>query len=513
MERHSSSKDSSTNGRNTSTLKGRHLHQRRGQRRRPSSPAFLKCYFRLLVGFLVALVIAYLAALSSFQRINELESVKNTERFDSQRNDESLTVDIAEGIDDDGKDDDGKDDDDDDSSIENISNKGVETTNGNREHEERITIGVASTVTGCGSDPFVDGAAVLKYSLDVHSRRATSKFKYHNYILYHPSAKKCVLPLMNLGYTLIERQTPIEVEEIGGDGVLRERIVNNGCCGEKELIKLEAFRLTDHPIIIHLDLDVLINKPIDDLLDFMMNPDRYKNSPELLAKIPIMWPEKDIPDDITFLFTKDYNVVAPKRPDKPYQGGFFVIKPSLETYHKFVDIVRKGDYDVKRGWGNKVGPFYGGMTIQGLFPWYYEYLHPGNSVELNRCKYNNMSDKPHFERDDGTKVCRTNENECEDCRFASMDDVMTFHFTICQKPWFCLPYRKNGIKNFELCRAMNRKWYMLRSEMEQSWGRSGIGTGSFIQDHYNGFCSGTSVKGYQQIQQPYGRPLKTSHIK
>ena len=163
---------------------------------------------------------------------------------------------------------------------------------------------------------------------------------------------------------------------------------------QKELIKLEAFRLTEHPIIVHLDLDVIINKPLDDVLDFMINPEPYRKSPELLAKIPIMWPEKDIPDDISLIFTKDYNVVAPKRVDKPYQGGFFAIKPSLDTYNEYLGIVRKGDYDVKKGWGGKVGPFYGGMTIQGLLPWYFEYLHPGKSVELNRCKYNNMSDKP-----------------------------------------------------------------------------------------------------------------------
>lgn len=96
----------------------------------------------------------------------------------------------------------------------------------------KITIGVASTVTGCGSDPFVDGAAVLKYSFDVHSKSEGSKFKYKHYIMYHPDARECVLPLEALGYTLLERPTPIKVEDIRGDGGLRERIVTNGCCGE-----------------------------------------------------------------------------------------------------------------------------------------------------------------------------------------------------------------------------------------------------------------------------------------
>lgn len=261
--------------------------------------------------------------------------------------------------------------------------------------------------------------------------------------------------------------------------------------------------MTQHPVVVHLDLDVLINKPMDDMLDFMMNPKKYQNSPELLAKIPIMWPEKKIPDDISLVFTKDYNVVAPKRHDKPYQGGFFVIKPSIDTYNEFLNILREGDYDVKHGWGGKVGPFHGGMTIQGLLPWYYQYLHPGRSVELNRCKYNNMNDKPFLERNNGSRPCRTNEDKCEDCRFTNEDDIFTFHFTICQKPWSCLNFREN-MDEFRLCRVMNRKWYTLRSEMEASWGRSGIGPGVLLPDQYKGFCNRIGQKGYQPIRLPYG---------
>lgn len=273
---------------------------------------------------------------------------------------------------------------------------------------------------------------------------------------------------------------------------------------QKELIKLEAYRLTEHPIVIHLDLDVIIHKPMDDVLDFMMNPKRYKNSPELLSKIPIMWPEKDIPDDISLLFTKDYNVVAPRRRDKPYQGGFFVIKPSVKTYNEFVEIVLSGDYNVLKGWGNKVGPFYGGMTIQGLLPWYYEYVRPGISVELNRCRYNNMNDNPNIERENFIR-CRTNEEECEDCRHTSSDNIFTFHFTICQKPWHCLRLKKNHTDS-ALCREMHGKWYELRSELEASWGRNKIGPGSYYLDHYKGYCSYFGKKGYQSIQLPYGQP-------
>lgn len=87
---------------------------------------------------------------------------------------------------------------------------------------------------------------------------------------------------------------------------------------KKELIKLESFRLTQYPLVIHLDLDAVINKPMDDVLDFMLDPKRFQASSELRAKVPLMWREEQIPNQVEFVFTKDYNVVAPKRADKPY---------------------------------------------------------------------------------------------------------------------------------------------------------------------------------------------------
>jgi hypothetical protein len=364
-----------------------------------------------------------------------------------------------------------------------------------------ITIGVASTVTGCGDDPFIDGAAVLKYSLDMHS---TARYDYRMYILYHPSAAECVAPLSSMGFTLLERPTPVNVEDIGGDGGLRERIVITGCCGEKELIKLEAYTLLDHPIVIHLDLDAIIRKPMDDVIDFMLDPTSYRPGGQNESRrpaLPLMWPEKDIPEEVSLMFTKDYNVVAPRRRDKPYQGGFFMIRPSMETYEEFRQIVLEGNYDVKSGWGGKVGPFHGGMTIQGLLPWYYEYLHPGRSVELNRCVYNNMNDKPMHEKEDGKKRCRTNEEHCEDCRYRPVEDIVTFHYTICQKPWSCLPFTSQR-PDHALCRTMKQEWFLYRSQLETSWGRAGHGEGTFQSDRYLGYC--TAQGAYVPIALPYG---------
>lgn len=58
------------------------------------------------------------------------------------------------------------------------------------------------------------------------------------------------------------------------------------------------------------------------------------------------------------------------------------------------------------------------MTIQGLLPWYYEYLHPNQAVELNRCVYNNMADNPTTDeaiQDVAQGRCRTNQEVRKSC--------------------------------------------------------------------------------------------------
>lgn len=106
---------------------------------------------------------------------------------------------------------------------------------------EAVQIGFAVTVTGCGSDPITEGAAVLKHSIhlsSVHGNRG-GRYDYKMYAIYHPDGEQCALPLKDLGYTLVKRETPVAVKDIEGE-FLRQNIEKNGCCGEKELVKLEG---------------------------------------------------------------------------------------------------------------------------------------------------------------------------------------------------------------------------------------------------------------------------------
>lgn len=65
-------------------------------------------------------------------------------------------------------------------------------------------------------------------------------------------------------------------------------------------------------------------------------------------------------------------------------GGFLVIRPSIERFKEFQAIIRKGDH-TERGWGGShIGNFWGGQTIQGIIPYFYYSIHPGEALELNR---------------------------------------------------------------------------------------------------------------------------------
>ena len=199
-------------------------------------------------------------------------------------------------------------------------------------------------------------------------------------------------------------------------------------------------------------------------------------------------------------------MVGVGRKYKPVQGGFLVLRPSMDVYNEFVSIIKEGDFRAKGGWGGLVGPFHGSMTFQGIIPYYYDALHPGQAVELNRCVYNQMADNPR----DGKTVndilhgnCRTGQTDCEDCRSRPIDDVVTAHFTLCQKPWLCLPQDQDIIQQ-RLCRKLHHEWHRIRADLEQSWGRSQIGSGSYQVDHFYGHCSHSGKGGYLPIAQPFG---------
>lgn len=209
---------------------------------------------------------------------------------------------------------------------------------------------------------------------------------------------------------------------------------DSGCCGASEFVKLWAYTLVEYHRVVHLDMDTIIYKNMDEL--FEINSE--------------------------LLFTGDYGMKGGS-PVPPVQGGFLVIRPSVSRFEELRGIIRKGDFG-SAGWGGShIGNFWGGQTVQGILAYFYHSVHPGESQELNRCIYNCMVDNPYKA---GTTRCLDGNATCEDCRLQRIENVASAHFTICQKPWTCTFH--NNPRNQALCTDLHDKWFSFRDSFEKS---------------------------------------------
>lgn len=54
--------------------------------------------------------------------------------------------------------------------------------------------------------------------------------------------------------------------------------------------------------------------------------------------------------------------------------------------------------------------------------------------------------------------------DTEECSSQSLEEIYSAHFTVCQKPWTCSPYRTR------LCDALRDAWFTMRREAEEYFG-------------------------------------------
>eukprot|EP00956_Cyclotella_meneghiniana_P038352 scaffold152695_cov38-Cyclotella_meneghiniana.AAC.3 len=127
---------------------------------------------------------------------------------------------------------------------------------------------------------------------------------------------------------------------------------NDRCCGYTERLKLHVYGLVNHPIAVHLDLDSLLLRPMDDLFDAMLAlAPKTPENPLPLARGPkTKTPHYTIPIDVAF--TRDYNQLNDPKPEAQvgYQGGFLAVKPSLEVMERYKQILQKGEFVLTPNW-------------------------------------------------------------------------------------------------------------------------------------------------------------------
>eukprot|EP00546_Thalassionema_frauenfeldii_P009342 CAMPEP_0178927556 /NCGR_PEP_ID=MMETSP0786-20121207/19267_1 /TAXON_ID=186022 /ORGANISM="Thalassionema frauenfeldii, Strain CCMP 1798" /LENGTH=471 /DNA_ID=CAMNT_0020603029 /DNA_START=34 /DNA_END=1447 /DNA_ORIENTATION=+ len=354
-----------------------------------------------------------------------------------------------------------------------------------------------------------------KVDLDKHSihlnsfEQKKSRYDYEMIVFIHENATECVDIFSFLNYTVHIKPVPFPVESVRGG--FQKWVRRAGCCGEKEWLKLYSYTLHQYPVVVHMDLDCLVLKPLDALFDAMILPQSSGRE-----RISIMWNTIELPNPIDAFFTRDYGMIGVPGRKMPHQigiqGGFLVVRPNQTVFEEYISIILEGNYTESSGWGGHqlgYGGYYGAGTIQGLAAYYYGHLHPEHSVELNRCIYNNMVDSPYPKPKNvggsDEKTCLTMERECDDCRETSIDDIVTIHLTNCLKPWKCAVNRHLP----SLCLRHHYEWYRIRSLVEAQWrGKDAVPLKKFeeielssISDISLGYCQRKSGKGivYQPI--------------
>jgi hypothetical protein len=281
-----------------------------------------------------------------------------------------------------------------------------------------------------------------------------------------------------------------------------------------------------------MDLDTLVVHPLDELFDVMYFDgagDEGRSARSALLRDGIVAPTylnrrmtgdptgatgvgnaterrhasaEEVMADIVVdaFFTKDYNMIRPGAQQRRVgvQGCFLVVRTSMSTYRRIVDIVLSGEYygghDAggtgwrKSGYGNHI---WGSMTIQGLLAYYFDVEESDRSVELNRCRYNNIADNarvltfspnPKYPRgmllpfarnasnpryDFNDTVCRDGRAACDDvdCQRFPVSRARVLHYTYCKSPWSCNSCEYLETYKEPTCHLMTREWFRVRATL------------------------------------------------
>lgn len=247
-----------------------------------------------------------------------------------------------------------------------------------RRPSEPVVIGYAVSLIKCGDFQssragLVDAALVLQHSVHLTSARTPasgSVYDYRMFAIVHAQAEPCAGALRDAGYAVLVRDPPIARREIQG-GYLRSHVQRAWCCGDDEFVKLYAYTLPEVPIVVHVDMDFVFHRPMDDVYDAMLFSKDSAIGKQARERIPVEFPnELTWPDNIEAMMTRDWPQVMPGR-KPPFQAGFLVAKPNQEVFDVIVDVIRMGDYvegySRENGWGGSGhGGYVGAMAYVAM---------------------------------------------------------------------------------------------------------------------------------------------------
>jgi len=251
---------------------------------------------------------------------------------------------------------------------------------------------------GDGTVGFLDAAAVLRHSVhrnSLHHPGSNGTYSYKMYAIVHEDCARHAPVLESVGYRTIVRGTPIDRREIKNE-FYRKSVEGELCCGSAEFIKMYAYTLTEHPVVVHFDLDKIVVKPMDDLFDAIIYDYDSPKGVAARKNIDVEWPEDTLPQKIDAFFTRDYTLSWPWKKIAGVQGGLLVVRPNEEYFQRYMDIILMGNYtagnDNTCGWdGLGYGGWIGAKAFQGVVAYFYGHVVPGTAVELDVCKWNQVA--------------------------------------------------------------------------------------------------------------------------
>lgn len=371
-----------------------------------------------------------------------------------------------------------------------------------------IQCGKVASVTG-----FLDAAAVLRHS--IHSQ--PSRYGYEMYAIVHTDCQHHAPLLQRMGYTPLVRDSPVLVQDIK-DGWYKDHVEGENCCGSREFIKLYAYELEQHPVVVHWDLDVALLQPMDDLFDAILYSKESQRGKQARQRLDVQFPSRPLPERIDAFFTRDVTSSVPWEPVQVVQGGFLVARPNKEDLQTYIDFIKEANYVKGRGAGSGwnamgYGGFQGAMAYQGAVAYFYDFYRNNTAVELNACLWNQVVADVIWRgperKDEYHGKCRQfqQHDDCQDCRVTPVELVKSVHYTACKKPWECtLPhprktrnpaqqYRVDNLTNITTCGKLFAKWFEYRREFEQRLQETAgvtpsVSDGTYEPESFLGYCKG-----------------------
>jgi hypothetical protein len=98
-----------------------------------------------------------------------------------------------------------------------------------------------------------------------------------------------------------------------------------------------AYQLTNHPIVVHWDMDVAVLQPLDDLYDVMIYPSSHPIHIAARERIERQHPEEMWPERIDAFITRDVTSAKPWEKVLAVQGGFLVARPDIGEEKNYKD--------------------------------------------------------------------------------------------------------------------------------------------------------------------------------